>query len=88
MPYNDVPKVHWSYKFILSAYNNGWMSGYPDGIFGIERMITRAETFVIINRVLGWRIPSVSAVNDKQPIDLNGKEWYYNDVILAMKGSN
>ena len=83
-PFSDIPEGHWAYGFILSAYNNGWVSGYPDGSFGQNRSITRAEAFVIINRVLGWNKPSTHIT--KYPSDLIGGEWYFDDVMLAING--
>jgi hypothetical protein len=69
---------------MLSAYNNGWISGYPDGTFGADRKITRAESFAIANKVLGWA--ALPTRYEKKPVDLDEDEWYYNDVILAVNG--
>lgn len=47
----DVPANHWAYEQIGKAVALGWISGYPDGRFGPENSLTRAEACAIINRV-------------------------------------
>jgi hypothetical protein len=84
LPFSDVEEKHWAYDFILSAYNNGWISGYPDGSFGLNRMIQRAEAFTIANRLLGWKTHSTR--DEKRPTDLTGDEWYFQEVMLAVNG--
>ena len=41
--FSDIA-THWAKDEISIAYNNGWITGYPDGTFGPQRDITRAET--------------------------------------------
>ena len=86
IPFSDVAGDYWAYDYIATAYNNGWINGYPDGTFGPERNITRAETMVIVNNMLGWDADSVEDV-ETQFTDLAGDEWYYNQVLLAVFGS-
>ena len=85
VPFTDVPASHWAYGFIRSAYGNGLVIGYPDGTFGPERNITRAEAIAITNRLLGWD-PSSAAGGAAKFSDLAGNEWYYNDIVLAANG--
>ena len=49
--FSDIAN-HWAKDEISIAYNNGWINGYPDGTFGPQRDITRAETMTLVNRVL------------------------------------
>ena len=49
--FSDIA-THWAKDEISIAYNNGWITGYPDGTFGPQRSITRAETATMINRVI------------------------------------
>lgn len=81
----DVAESHWAYGFIRSAYSMGLIQGYPDGTFGPELSITRAEAFVIVNKLLGWDASSVAG-GKADFTDLTGSEWYYNDIILAVNG--
>jgi len=39
-------------KHVLIAYKNGLISGYPDGTFGAQKSITRAETAALLIKVL------------------------------------
>jgi hypothetical protein len=39
-------------KHVLIAYKNGLISGYPDGTFGAQRSVTRAETASLLVKVL------------------------------------
>ena len=43
---------HWAEQYIRQAAALGWVQGYPDGTFGPDRPITRAEAVTMINRVL------------------------------------
>jgi hypothetical protein len=85
IPFTDVAAGHWAYDYIKSAYSNGWIAGYPDGAFGPDRKVTRAETVVIINRMLAWDSASVQGEN--RFADIVGDEWYCNDVLLASNGA-
>ena len=65
---------------ISIAYNNGWITGYPNGTFGPQRDITRAETMTLVNRVLNRQpeteddlLPNMTVWTD----NANPKAWYY-----------
>ena len=71
---------HWAKDEISIAYNNGWITGYPDGTFGPQRDITRAETMTLVNRVLNRQpetaddlLPDMVTWTDNA--DKNA--WYY-----------
>lgn len=49
----DVPQEHWAAKSIGQAVALGWVSGFPDGTFGPERSLSRAEACAILNRITG-----------------------------------
>ena len=49
--FSDIA-THWAKDEISIAYNNGWITGYPNGTFGPQSDITRAETMTLVNRVL------------------------------------
>ena len=77
--FSDIA-THWAKDEISIAYNNGWITGYPDGTFGPQRDITRAETMTLVNRVLN-RQPETE--NDLLPNmvtwtdNANPNAWYY-----------
>ncbi|MDR3119976.1 MAG: S-layer homology domain-containing protein, partial [Clostridiales bacterium] len=87
--YNRFPDVegHWAVGYINSAATKGWVSGYPDGTFGPENNLTRAEIVTVINRMLSRRI-EVSDIPDWAPDynDLTDAHWAYADMIEASIG--
>ena len=77
--FSDIA-THWAKNEISIAYNNGWITGYPDGTFGPQRDITRAETMTLVNRVLNRQpeteddlLPNMTVWTD----NANPKAWYY-----------
>ena len=77
--FSDIA-THWARDEISIAYNNGWINGYPDGTFGPQRDITRAETMTLVNRVLNRQpeteddlLPNMTVWTD----NANPKAWYY-----------
>lgn len=51
--FKDVPADHWAAEVISQAYSKGWLSGYPDGTFGLNQPITRLEVLVALTNGLG-----------------------------------
>lgn len=47
----DVDASYWAYDAINRVAAAGWIGGFPDGSFGPERTLTRAEACTIINRM-------------------------------------
>ncbi|MBR5490624.1 MAG: InlB B-repeat-containing protein [Oscillospiraceae bacterium] len=77
---------HWAYDNIATAEVNGWITGYPDGTFQPNKAITRAETFAVVNRLLGRYVNSFNCLlpGMNQFIDnMNTSAWYYFDVQEA-----
>ena len=77
--FSDIA-THWAKDEISIAYNNGWITGYPNGTFGPQRDITRAETMTLVNRVLNRQpeteddlLPNMMVWTD----NANPKAWYY-----------
>ena len=77
--FSDIAN-HWAKDEISIAYNNGWITGYPNGTFGPQRDITRAETMTLVNRVLDRQpeteddlLPNMTVWTD----NLDSNAWYY-----------
>ena len=51
--FTDVSEDDWFYEFVVGAIKYGWIGGYPDGRFGPNDTITRAQVTTIVNRMLG-----------------------------------
>ena len=78
--FNDVSARHWASDEIAVCAKMGWINGYPDGTFGPQRDITRAETMTLVNRVLNRQpeteddlLPNMTVWTD----NANPKAWYY-----------
>lgn len=54
--YSDVAATSWYNTAVSTLSSMGIITGYPDGTFGPQRDITRAETMTLVNRVLN-RLP-------------------------------
>lgn len=48
----DVPAKHWAVNAIAAASNAGLVGGFPDGTFGPEQNLTRAQALVILAKAL------------------------------------
>lgn len=80
---------HWAKSYVELAAGNGWIAGYPDGTFGPDKKITRAETVTMINRVLE-RVPAKESRLLSRSVmltfpDNKPGEWYY---IAVQEASN
>lgn len=51
--FSDVPADHWAAGAISAAYTQGFLSGYPDGTFGLDQPITRLEVLLSLTSGLG-----------------------------------
>lgn len=85
--YTDVASDAWYDTAVSTMTKAGIVDGYPDGTFGPQRNITRAETATMINRVLD-RVPSEESHLLSRGVmqiwpDANPGDWFY----LAMQGA-
>ncbi len=81
---------HWAENFIRSAYNYGFINGYPDGTFKPDQYITRAETMKIVNAALERKPHKDYLLDDmiKWPDNADTAAWYYADVQEATNSHN
>ena len=80
----DVPDSYWAAPYIVTASSKGWVTGDENG-FRPEAKITRAETVIILNKMLGRRPdPDLSEKNDvKNFYDLFPNHWAYAHIVEA-----
>ncbi|MCL1905400.1 MAG: S-layer homology domain-containing protein [Clostridiales bacterium] len=71
--YPDVPQSHWASTFVMRLTYEGAITGYPDGAFGPERSITRAE-FVAL---------TVGALQGRPQAPPAGQHWAANIIQAA-----
>ncbi|AVZ29599.1 S-layer homology domain-containing protein [Nodularia spumigena] len=50
--FQDVPQGHWASLAIESAYQQGFMSGYPGGFFAPNQPVSRVDALVTLTRGL------------------------------------
>ena len=62
-PFADVPLNHWAYDAVQNLAAKGIITGYPDGTFGGNRVLTRNEFAVAIARAIGYLESSVDSAN-------------------------
>ncbi|KAA5805771.1 S-layer homology domain-containing protein [Thermoanaerobacterium thermosaccharolyticum] len=64
--FNDARKIsNWAKGAISAVAKQGYMGGYPDNTFRPENFITRAETVVILNRIINNQTKSQDVTYDK-----------------------
>ncbi|AIQ46358.1 hypothetical protein R70723_11080 [Paenibacillus sp. FSL R7-0273] len=75
-------KGHWSEQYVNALSKAGYVQGFPDGTFKPNAPITRAEAVVMINRIVGTKKLTVSAVKYK---DLPATHWAFKDIMSAVQ---
>ena len=85
--FSDVPADHWAAGAISMAYARGFLSGYPDGTFGLDRPITRLEVLLSLTNGLGIETTEDSAELLKTYAD-SGQipEWAVDAIAAATDG--
>lgn len=87
--FTDLPQEHWSSRYVQELANQSVLSGYPDGTFGPQKEVTRAEVAAILFKLSNnqqshpmayddiakddWFYPFVERVGVAMPPSLGGK---------------
>lgn len=84
---NCFPDVQdqWFAKYVCLAAESGWVKGYSDGLFHLERTVSRAEVLKIVYLSAGVEIPSFANTSDLPYKDVFGSAWYAPYVVQAYK---
>ena len=87
----DVTRDHWAARYVREAARNGWVVGYPDGLFHGGDEITRAEVVTIVNRMLGRVADETYIRRNKDELNTfydlqNPHHWAYYDLMEAANG--
>jgi hypothetical protein len=74
---------HWAegYIKIVAAYSV--VSGYPDGGFKPDQMVTRAEFVSMMNRLLMRLSEFKFSLEANEYVDLDDSHWAYDDIMNA-----
>ncbi|NJK50116.1 S-layer homology domain-containing protein [Candidatus Gracilibacteria bacterium] len=59
--YKDIPEGYWASNAIKEAYEMGFMSGYPGGLFRPNQTVSRVEVLASLMRVLNLPTDSPTA---------------------------
>lgn len=81
--FSDVGGDHWSTQIIAAVSNAGMMSGYPDGTFHPEKVLTRAELVTILNRLLSE--DQLNQVRGQTWPDVPPTHWAFKNIEVASK---
>ena len=81
-PFSDVPADYWAAEVIKQLVDRKILAGYPDGTFGPENTLTRAEFAAVMTRAAGL----AGQPSDKPAWqDVDPAEWYAPAVAAAGK---
>lgn len=72
--FSDVQEQHWAYDSVRGAAEQGYVNGYPDGMFRPDAKVSRAEFLKM----------AVSAL--KLPVKKTDREWYTDYYDAAETG--
>ena len=78
-PFRDVPKSHTFYKAILWAFQKKITKGYGNGIFGINRKVTRGESMMFLWRLKGKPKPKAMSLSPFK--DVSKSNVFYNAIL-------
>lgn len=71
----DVPANHWAYEYVTKLKQAGILTGYPDGNFAGDRMMTRYEFAAIVYRAIMAGAAANPNLNKDGTLDRLAKEF-------------
>lgn len=72
--FNDIPENHWAYPYITELHNYGVISGYTDGTFRPDALITRGEFIKLITDGMNVNITGTATISFT---DVTPDKWVY-----------
>ena len=78
----DVGTEDWFYRPVMAAAEYGWICGCPDGLFEPQKLVSRSETAVILNRMLDRSCDPdfVETHAVRQFPDVPATHWAYGEI--------
>lgn len=78
-PFPDVEEDQWYYLYVMSAYNDGVVSGYEDGTFGPANCVTKPEVLKMTSEAYY----ADEEINEDPyaggfPIKISQDDWFFN----------
>jgi len=84
--FSDAGKIDsWARPFVVRLVNKGIISGYPDKTFRPQKVISRAEAVVMINRALDSGAPG-SQPTDSQLTQVTAQLQVADDIVNVRSG--
>jgi len=88
-PFDDVPLFSWYAPYITRAKSLGLISGRPDGTFGPDEIINRAEAIKILFTAFNFDLTKISlppsAESKQRFVDLRQDDWYFSYADFAIQ---
>ena len=80
--FNDIPASHWSYSYVQTASNNGWVNGVGSGKYNPNGNVTAAEWYTMALRMAYGRdtLDSVEVPAN----ELYANKWYAKTMEYAI----
>ena len=80
--FNDIPASHWSYSYVQTASNNGWVNGVGNGKYNPNGNVTAAEWYTMALRMAYGRdtLDSVEVPAN----ELYANKWYAKTMTYAI----
>lgn len=72
--FSDVSHGAWFHPYVETIYAHGWIDGYPDGTFGPEKTINRAELAKIVSNAFDLE---EGGGGDLSFFDVRKEDWFY-----------
>lgn len=80
--YDDVAKDRWSYAYVETATERGYLEGYGDGVFGPSNSMTRAELATALVRI-AEKLGMAEGDETVGFTDVSEDKWYASYVEKA-----
>ncbi len=77
-PFSDVPNNHWAVNDIVYVFQNGVISGYPDGTFRPAKPVSRAELAVMMAKTL--KLTSLPPQRTASFGDVPRSHWAFSQI--------
>jgi rare lipoprotein A len=79
-PFPDLDTTAWYYRYVCEAFQNGVVSGYPDGTFKPEQTINKVEALKM--DLLQGGIPLQTSYTDNFD-DISPSDWFWDYARIA-----
>ena len=80
--FNDIPASHWSYSYVQTASNNGWVNGVGNGKYNPNGNVTAAEWYTMALR-MAYGKDTLDSV-EVPANELYANKWYAKTMEYAI----